>query len=190
MKRMKVIIIGFGNQGKKRKSVAGDDVVATVDPFNSDADYVNYYDVPLERFDAALVCTGDVPKIEIISYLIKHGKHVLVEKPLICSDTDTLYKLKSEVEKSGCVCYSAYNHRFEPHFIKMANAIKSGGIGKIYSLRLFYGNGTARIVRDSAWRDNGAGILTDLGCHLLDTLDFWFDGIRDVDFDVIGAFCH
>ena len=34
---------------------------------------------------------------------------------------------------------------------------------------MFYGNGTARLVRDSAWRDQGAGVLPDLGSHLLDT---------------------
>ena len=39
----------------------------------------------------------------------------------------------------------------------------------IYRCRMFYGNGTARLVRDSAWRDQGAGVLPDLGSHLLDT---------------------
>jgi scyllo-inositol 2-dehydrogenase (NADP+) len=38
---------------------------------------------------------------------------------------------------------------------------------------MFYGNGTARLVRDSAWRDQGAGVLADLGSHLLDTALFW-----------------
>jgi predicted dehydrogenase len=39
---------------------------------------------------------------------------------------------------------------------------------------MFYGNGTARLVRDSAWRDQGSGVLPDLGSHLLDTALFWF----------------
>ena len=39
---------------------------------------------------------------------------------------------------------------------------------------MFYGNGTARLVRESAWRDAGAGVLPDLGSHLLDTARFWF----------------
>ena len=49
----------------------------------------------------------------------------------------------------------------------------------IYSCRMFYGNGTARLVRDSAWRDQGAGVLPDLGSHLLDTCRFWFGDIGD-----------
>ena len=30
---------------------------------------------------------------------------------------------------------------------------------------MFYGNGTARLVRNSDWRDHGAGVLDDLGSH-------------------------
>ena len=56
----------------------------------------------------------------------------------------------------------------------MKELISSGTLGKIYSCRLFYGNGTAKLVRDSIWRDQGAGVLPDLGSHLLDTCRFWF----------------
>jgi predicted dehydrogenase len=56
----------------------------------------------------------------------------------------------------------------------MKELIDSGILGKIYGVKLFYGNGTARLVRDSAWRDKGAGVLPDLGSHLLDTVNYWF----------------
>ena len=52
----------------------------------------------------------------------------------------------------------------------MRELIVSGELGEIYSCRMFYGNGTARLVRESDWRDQGAGVLPDLGSHLLDTL--------------------
>ena len=45
-------------------------------------------------------------------------------------------------------CYTAYNHRFEPHFVRMRDLIASGELGAIYSCRMFYGNGTARLVRE------------------------------------------
>ena len=35
----------------------------------------------------------------------------------------------------------------------------------------------ARDVRDSPWRDRGAGVLPDLGSHLLDTALFWFGAL-------------
>ena len=172
-KSMRVVVAGLGVQGQKRKAVAGKDVVATIDPFHADANYKRIEEVPLESYDAALLCIPDEPKIEIIDYLLNHSKHLLVEKPLFAAKTADLIRLKELTEKNGTVCYTAYNHRFEPHFVRMHEAISSGRLGRIYSIRMFYGNGTARLVRDSAWRDQGAGVLPDLGSHLLDTALFW-----------------
>ena len=132
----------------------------------------------------------DEAKIELLDYLLSAGKHVLVEKPLLSIDDADLIRLGAVAEKTGAVCYTAYNHRFEPHFVRMADLIKSGRLGKIYSLRMFYGNGTARLVRDSAWRDQGAGVLPDLGSHLLDTLRFWLGQDFDARFRVRGAYRH
>ena len=36
-------------------------------------------DVPLERYDAALVCTPDEPKLELLRHLLGNGKHVMVK---------------------------------------------------------------------------------------------------------------
>jgi len=171
---MRVIIVGFGVQGQKRLASAGGDSVAVVDPIRTEAQYKRVEDVPLDSYDAALLCIPDEPKIEIITYLLQNKKHLLVEKPLFAADTTDLHKLEQLAEKSGVTCYTAYNHRFEPHFVRMKEVLDSGRLGRIYSVRMFYGNGTARLVRDSAWRDQGAGVLPDLGSHLLDTLNFWF----------------
>ena len=170
---MRVIVVGLGVQGKKRQAVAGEEVVATVDPVHPDATYRKIEDVPLESYDAALLCIPDEPKIAMLEYLLTNKKHLLVEKPLFANRTEDLLVLEELAKKNGVVCYTAYNHRFEPHFIRMKALIDSGRLGKIYSIRMFYGNGTARLVRDSAWRDQGAGVLPDLGSHLLDTVNFW-----------------
>jgi scyllo-inositol 2-dehydrogenase (NADP+) len=53
-------------------------------------------------------------------------------------------------------------------------------------VRAFYGNGTARLVRDSEWRDQGSGVLPDLGSHLLDTMEFWL-GERRTEFSLTEA---
>lgn len=153
---MRVIIVGLGIQGKKRQTVAGADVVATVDPCSPDPKYKDIEDVPLKDYDAALLCIPDDPKIAIIKYLLSNNKHVLVEKPLFAADERDLLELKSLADKSGKVCYTAYNHRFEPHFIRMKTLLSSGVLGEIYAVKLFYGNGTARLVRNSPWRDRGA----------------------------------
>ena len=171
---MRVIVVGLGVQGRKRMAAAGEDVVATVDPFNAEATYQRVQEVPLDVYDAALLCIPDEPKLELVTYLLFHRKHLLVEKPLFAATSVALGQVKVLAEKIRTVCYTAYNHRFEPHFVRMKALIDSGRLGRIYSVRMFYGNGTARLVRDSAWRDQGAGVLTDLGSHLLDTALFWF----------------
>jgi scyllo-inositol 2-dehydrogenase (NADP+) len=171
---MRVVVIGMGVQGHKRRAIAGKAVAATVDPVNPDADKKRIEDVPLADYDAALVCTPDEVKIDLLTYLLGNGKHVLVEKPLFAASSDELRKLGALARQKSVTCYTAYNHRFEPHFVRMKQAIDAGTLGDVYSLRMFYGNGTARLVRDSAWRDQGAGVLPDLGSHLLDTILFWF----------------
>ncbi|MCG3777065.1 MAG: scyllo-inositol 2-dehydrogenase (NADP(+)) [Nitrospira sp.] len=185
---MKAIVIGLGVQGHKRRKFAGTDYVASVDPVNRDAEYRTVEEVPLSSYDTALACIPDEPKIEVLSYLLKNGKHVLMEKPLWAIDDQQIVTLEQLARANGVVCYTAYNHRFEPHYVRMRNLIASGQLGRIYRCRMFYGNGTARLVRDSAWRDQGAGVLPDLGSHLLDTAKFWFGDLGE-DFQVVSADC-
>jgi scyllo-inositol 2-dehydrogenase (NADP+) len=176
---MKVVVVGLGVQGRKRRRVAGSDCIASVDPFDAEADYRSIEDVPLGAYEAALCCIPDVPKREVVSYLLEKGKHVLVEKPLWTERPEQIVELEALANRNGLVCYTAYNHRFEPHFLRMRDLIASQELGRLYSCRMFYGNGTARLVRDSQWRDAGSGVLMDLGSHLLDTARFWFGDLQD-----------
>lgn len=179
------LTIGYGVQGKKRTLVAGDAAAGIVDPYSKEANYKSIKDVPLDIFDGAFVCTPDAEKKDIIEYLLKKGKHILVEKPLFFDSKDELLSMKSLAKKNNASCYTAYNHRFEPHFVKMRDVLQSGVLGKIYQVRLFYGNGTARLVKESMWRDKGHGVLPDLGSHLLDTFLFWFGDKKNQEFSVL-----
>jgi scyllo-inositol 2-dehydrogenase (NADP+) len=185
---MRSIVIGLGVQGNKRRTFAGSDFVAAVDPINREAEYRRVEDVPIADYDAALVCIPDEPKIEVLAYLLGNAKHVMVEKPLWAADDRQISGLERVAREKGVVCYAAYNHRFEPHYVRMRDLVQSGALGRIYRCRMFYGNGTARLVRESGWRDRGAGVLPDLGSHLLDTVKFWFGDPGD-DFEVVSANC-
>ncbi len=178
---MRVLVAGLGVQGYKRREHAGKDYITSVDPANMEAEYRKIQDVPLDNYDAVLACIPDAPKIELLHYCLNNKKHVLVEKPLWTENDQQIKGLEKLARKNQIVCYTAYNHRFEPHFIKMRDLIETGSLGKIYSCRMFYGNGTSRLVRDSLWRDKKSGVLNDLGSHLLDTCRFWFG-------DNIGSF--
>ena len=183
---MRIVVAGLGVQGCKRRAIAGVECVATVDPVNPDADYRALEDVPVGAYDAVLACVPDAPKTALIEVCVQRGKHVLVEKPLWAEDQTTLERLETLARAAGVVVYTAYNHRFEPHFEAMRALITSGKLGRLYRCRMFYGNGTARLVRDSAWRDQGDGVLSDLGSHLLATARFWFNTLYE-DIHVISA---
>lgn len=172
---MRVVVAGLGVQGHKRRRIAGAEFVTDVDPKNPEAKHRKLEDVPLASYDAALLCVPDEAKLDLIHFLVGKKKHALVEKPLLGSDAE-LKDLEEKARRAGVLIYTAYNHRFEPHFVRMRDTVRSGELGKLYHCRLFYGNGTARLVRDSEWRDTGAGVLPDLGSHILDTLRFWFEG--------------
>jgi scyllo-inositol 2-dehydrogenase (NADP+) len=183
---VRVIVLGLGVQGQKRRRIAGSECVATVDPVAPEAQYRDVISVPAETYDAALVCTPDEPKVQLLEYLLSRGKHVLLEKPLWASKDEEITRLQALAREHDVVCYTAYNHRFEPHFVRMRELLGSGSLGRIYRCRMFYGNGTARLVRESGWRDRGGGVLPDLGSHLLDTVQFWFGELKE-DFRVVSA---
>ena len=56
---MRVLIVGLGIQGYKRRSIAGIECIATVDPANSDADYRNIADISPAEYEAVLICVPD-----------------------------------------------------------------------------------------------------------------------------------
>lgn len=184
----RVVVVGMGVQGPKRRKAAGEDYVGSVDPVKKGVDFSFVEDIPLGDYDAAIVSVPDKHKVQILEYLLSNGKHVLVEKPLWAGTAEEILHLNTLARKNNVLCMTAYNHRFEPHFIRMHELINSKELGEIYRCRMFYGNGTARLVRDSEWRDTGAGVLPDLGSHLLDTAAFWFGELGD-DFNIISANC-
>jgi len=165
---VRTVVIGLGVQGRKRMKVAGKSIVATVDPMVPEAQFKALDQVPLDSYDAALVCTPDSEKVELLSYLLSNRKHVLVEKPLTADNEKSLTYLENLARASGVACYTAYNHRFEPHIVRLKELLNSRDLGEIYVAKFFYGNGTALDVKNSAWRDAGLGALGDLGSHLLD----------------------
>ena len=140
---MKTVVIGLGIQGRKRVAIVGADLAATVDPIVSTAQYQSIEQIPLDSFDAAMVCVPDQEKLEILTYLLSRSKHVLVEKPLLAGDEDQFSRLIGAARSGGATCYTAYNHRFEPHIVRLKELLEEGVLGRVYQAGFFYGNGTA-----------------------------------------------
>jgi scyllo-inositol 2-dehydrogenase (NADP+) len=173
---MSNLIIGFGVQGKKRLNfLKNKKNTVIVDPFNKESNYKNIQHLKdIKKFKKAYICTPESIKYKTIQYLLKNKKHVLVEKPLTLSKIQN-HQIEKLIKKKKSTLYVAYNHRFEPHIKSVKNILDKNEIGKIYSVNLYYGNGTARLWKNS-WREkNKYSIIDDLGVHLLDTFLYWFD---------------
>jgi predicted dehydrogenase len=173
---MKVIIVGLGIQGLKRKNILKkNEFVGSVDPYKIDANYRSIKEVSLDSYDTVFICTSENKKIEYIDFCLKNNKNFLVEKPFPILSLKKFNELKLRINKSNKVCYVAYNHRFEPYIIKLRSFLKKKKIGKIYSCKLFYGNGTSKLIKNSTWRDKGGmGVIQDLFPHLMDICDYFF----------------
>src|SRR5215510_6772335 len=100
---MRVLVVGLGIQGNKRRHIAAADFIADVDPIKSEARYRDIRDVPLDAYDAALVCTPDEPKTELLAYLLGNGKHALVEKPLWAESEEEIARLTRLAEANEAV---------------------------------------------------------------------------------------
>src|ERR1043166_3807275 len=143
---MRVAVIGLGVQGRKRRAIAGDQVVAVIDPVAAGADFQRVEDLPLDSYDAACVWVPD------------QEKHARVEKPVLGQPAE-IGELIEFPQRKNAACYTAYNHRFEPHIARLRQVLESGSLGQIYLAKFYYGNGTARDVRNSPWRDKDLGEL-------------------------------
>ncbi|MBV9598735.1 MAG: Gfo/Idh/MocA family oxidoreductase [Chloroflexi bacterium] len=164
---MRYLLVGLGNIGRKRQALLGDRCVATADPFNADAQYAAAEDCPVDAYDAVVLATPNQSKLDLLAFCVERGKHVLVEKPLLLTDNALAQRLSDAAKSTRAVWYTSYNHRFETLIGSARNHLRSGSIGELYHARLFYGNGTVGNVVGT-WRDQGLGVLEDLGSHLLD----------------------
>lgn len=171
---MKILIIGNGTQGKKRILNLNKNIRFDVyDPYTQ-SDFKKFDLINLNNYKAVFLCVPDNKKFDYIELFLKKKIHVLVEKPLHFHN-DELHYLYNLSKKNKTICYTAYNHRFEPSFLLLKKKIEENKFLNLYNCKIFYGNGTARLVKKSSWKDKTTyGVLSDIGSHLIDLSLFWF----------------
>ncbi len=170
---MSNLVLGLGVQGKKRIQNLKKNFIV-VDPINPDANYKDISNVALEKIKYAYICTPENQKFKLIKTLLKKNINILVEKPIIFENKE-LKIIEGILKKKKSTLYTAYNHRFEPHIVEVKRVLDQKKIGKIYNVNLYYGNGTSQLWKKN-WREkNKYSIIHDLGVHLLDIFDYWFE---------------
>ncbi|MFQ3231073.1 Gfo/Idh/MocA family oxidoreductase [Reinekea sp.] len=127
-------------------------------------------DISAEEYDLAIVTTPNALHFEQVNALLKLGLHVVVEKPMVLNlvQAKKLYEVAEQNKKTLTVFQ---NRRWDGDFLTVESLMQANRVGKL-------GRFVSRfdrfrpVVRDR-WRessDEGAGILWDLGPHLLDQM--------------------
>ncbi len=192
MEKIKLGILGIGNQGTKYSDVIfrGDcaevELVAICDRNQSRIDFakgkygegIAYFDNAEAMLDSGLIdsCIVAVPHYEHPKYAIacmERGIHVLVEKPAGVY-TKQVREMNEVAKKHDVVFAMMFNQRTNHIYRKMRELVQSGKYGNIrrtnwlitnwYRPQAYYDSGDWR----ATWSGEGGGVLLNQCPHQLD----------------------
>ncbi|EOW9528657.1 oxidoreductase [Bacillus cytotoxicus] len=124
--------------------------------------------VKRDDVDLVVVTSPNTTHFPFVKEAIRHGKHVVVEKPFVVS-VEEGEELISLAKKHHVILSVYHNRRFDNDFLTIKKLIEEKRIGNIYAYEAHFDRFRPN-VRDR-WREKnlpGSGILYDLGSHLID----------------------
>ncbi len=133
------------------------------------------YKSMVEYVDAVLVVLPHDLHYECGMFFARHGKHILMEKPL-CNTEEECVRLMETCEEEGVVLMCAYPVRYWPGVVKLKELVDSGEYGKVIMMSVW----TEQLTKPdelhwSATARIGGGQFFSHGCHYVDLL-LWFLG--------------
>lgn len=119
--------------------------------------------------DLVIICTPNAEHLPLAQTALRGGKHVIVEKPFTVTSTeaDTLVSLARDQQR---VLTVHHNRRWVADYKTVKKVIASRLLGNLATYEARYDRFRPAL-RPQAWREDnvpGAGILYDLGAHLID----------------------
>lgn len=126
------------------------------------------------EIDIVLVATTNDKHAEISIDALRHGKHVLCEKPVTMS-SEELLRVMEAAKESGKIFTIDQNRRVNRDYVLMRRQIEAGLIGEPYVIesRVEGSRGMPE-----GWRCNkaqGGGMMLDWGVHLIDQILYMTD---------------
>ncbi|TIB83631.1 NAD(P)-binding protein, partial [Wallemia mellicola] len=131
---------------------------------------VNKYEDILNDSSVQLVVitTSNTSHYDLTKEALKHGKNVVIEKPITPSSEQAL-ELADLATKNDLILAVFHNRRYDGDFLTVSKLIKEGKLGEISSFESRFDR--YRPTPKSGWREEnapGSGVLFDLGSHLID----------------------
>ena len=133
--------------------------------------------------DYADVCTFPAYRLAAVELCAKHGKHVLVQKPMAV-DLETAGKMIVAARQAGIQLGVVSQHRFDDSVLFLKRALTAGRLGRIlqadayvkwYRSDEYY----ARPVKGS-WAGEGGGALIGQAIHQVDVLLHLIGAVEEV----------
>jgi len=129
------------------------------------------------RAEATLIAAPSGLHTDMAVECLKAGHHVMVEKPMAMT-LEGCDRIIHEAREQKRVLSVYHNRRYDPDYLTVRRIVRSGRLGKIYSIDLrlnAWGSGASFGVKEfrQRWRleaNWGGGGLYDWGVHLLDQL--------------------
>ncbi|WP_020570066.1 Gfo/Idh/MocA family protein [Neolewinella persica] len=122
-----------------------------------------------KTIDLVAIATPNATHYELARAALKAGKHVLVDKPA-CATAAELRELRDLAEASRLQLFVFQNRRWDSDFLTVRQVLKSGELGQLVAFEARYDRWKPE-PNAKAWKETpgpGAGMLYDLGSHLID----------------------
>ncbi len=136
--------------------------------------------------DLVVVNTPTATHFEFAKKALRKGKHVLVEKAFAGS-TEEAIELRSLAKKNRCKLAVFHNRRWDSDFLSVRSVLQQGLLGDIVEANLAFSRYNPELSPKAHKEvpNPGAGIVRDLGPHIIDQALLLF-GMPDAVFADIG----
>ncbi|MEI7026952.1 Gfo/Idh/MocA family protein [Paenibacillus sp. y28] len=139
--------------------------------------YTSYEEMLVsEGLDAVSVCTSNADHAKVSIAALRHGVHVLCEKPMAVSETECQAMIEAAQENNAFLMIG-HNQRLMPAHVKAKELLQSGMLGRVLTFRTAFGHPGPEgwsVEGKEGWffRKNRAfvGAMGDLGVHKADLI--------------------
>lgn len=124
--------------------------------------------------EAVYIAVPNALHAEFAIKAMKHGKHVLCEKPMACTKEEGEL-MAAVAEENHVLLMEAFMYRYGDNFKKLNDVIASGKLGNVVGMQ---GNHGYTLDWASPAREDpklGGGSLYDVGCYVVDCMNYVMD---------------
>lgn len=134
-----------------------------------------------EEIEIIDISSPNIYHFQQILYAIEKQKHIYCEKPVVCNMKEAI-EIEKKLKNFKKIHQVVFHNRFFPATLKTKQLIDKGFIGKPIFFRIsYYHSGSVDPQKPIGWKqEKGAGVLLDLGSHVIDLAYFFLGRFKNV----------